>query len=57
MLNMENAYGTKDTLNEIFERAKLVNEPLKVYRQLLKIFERSNKTKVMFLFFVSFCFS
>ena len=45
-LNLENLYGTADTLKAVFERAVQHNEPLKVYTQLVGIYDKSDKTEV-----------
>ncbi|CAH1783995.1 unnamed protein product [Owenia fusiformis] len=42
-MNLENMYGSHDTLNKIFKRAVAGNEELKVYQQLINIYTRSNK--------------
>ncbi|CEP18214.1 hypothetical protein [Parasitella parasitica] len=43
LLNLENNFGTDETLQEVFKRAIVYCEPLKVYLQLVKIYERSDK--------------
>jgi rRNA biogenesis protein RRP5 len=43
LLNLENNFGTDETLQEVFKRALVYCEPLKVYLQLVKIYERSDK--------------
>ncbi|KAI7871586.1 hypothetical protein BDF14DRAFT_1878435 [Spinellus fusiger] len=43
MLNLENNFGSEDTLNELFKRALAYCEPKKIYLQLIKIYERSDK--------------
>ncbi|KAI8379895.1 hypothetical protein EDC96DRAFT_473229 [Choanephora cucurbitarum] len=43
MLNLENNFGTDETLQELFKRALIYCDPLKVYFQLVKIYERSEK--------------
>ncbi|CAO3657623.1 unnamed protein product [Mucor hiemalis] len=43
LLNLENNFGTEETLEEVFKRALVYCDPLKVYLQLVKIYERSDK--------------
>ncbi|KAI7898321.1 uncharacterized protein BX663DRAFT_525423 [Cokeromyces recurvatus] len=43
LLNLENNFGTEETLQELFKRALVYCEPIKVYLQLVKIYERSEK--------------
>ncbi|CAM0137852.1 rRNA biogenesis protein rrp5 [Umbelopsis sp. WA50703] len=43
MMNLENTFGTAESLEAVFKRAIVVCEPKKVYLQLVKIYERSNK--------------
>ena len=43
LLNLENNFGTEETLDEVFKRALVYCDPLKVYLQLVKIYERSDK--------------
>ncbi|KAI9494938.1 hypothetical protein BDB00DRAFT_730012, partial [Zychaea mexicana] len=45
MLNLENSYGTDETLEAIFKRACVYCEAEKVYLQLANIYERSNKVE------------
>ncbi|KAM4704033.1 protein RRP5 homolog [Rhinophrynus dorsalis] len=45
LLNLENMYGTEETLMKAFERAIQYNEPLKVYQQLADIYIKSEKIK------------
>lgn len=46
MLNLENMYGTEDSLQKVFERAIQYCEPLPVYQQLADIYAKSDKLKV-----------
>lgn len=46
MMNLENTFGTADSLDAIFKRAVQVCEPKKVHLQLVKIYERSKKNEV-----------
>ncbi|XP_065151454.2 protein RRP5 homolog [Paramisgurnus dabryanus] len=45
MLNLENMYGTEESLQKVFERAIQYCEPLPVYQQLADIYANSNKIK------------
>uniref|UniRef100_A0A8C8RCI3 Protein RRP5 homolog n=1 Tax=Pelusios castaneus TaxID=367368 RepID=A0A8C8RCI3_9SAUR len=45
LLNLENMYGTEETLMKVFERAVQYNEPLKVFQQLADIYASSEKYK------------
>ncbi|OUM67352.1 hypothetical protein PIROE2DRAFT_40141, partial [Piromyces sp. E2] len=42
-LNLENSYGTQESLLKVFERAVTLCEPKDIYMQLVKIYERSEK--------------
>ncbi|XP_019580596.2 protein RRP5 homolog isoform X1 [Rhinolophus sinicus] len=43
LLNLENMYGSQESLNKVFERAVQYNEPLKVFLQLADIYTKSEK--------------
>ncbi|KAM5141017.1 protein RRP5 homolog isoform 2-T2 [Mantella aurantiaca] len=45
MLNMENTYGTEETLLKVFERAVQYNDPLKAFQHLVDIYIKSEKFK------------
>ncbi|KAF4118411.1 protein RRP5 homolog [Onychostoma macrolepis] len=45
MLNLENMYGTQESLQKVFERAIQYCEPLPVYQQLADIYAKSDKIK------------
>ncbi|RVE75742.1 hypothetical protein OJAV_G00001760 [Oryzias javanicus] len=45
LLNLENMYGTEESLKKVFERAVQFCEPMPVYQQLADIYSKSNKTK------------
>ena len=45
-LNLENTYGTQESLMKVFERSVAYNDPKKMYLHLVKIFERANKIDV-----------
>lgn len=46
LLNLENMYGTEESLRKVFERAVMFCEPMPVYQQLADIYASSNKIKV-----------
>ncbi|KAG7281982.1 hypothetical protein CRUP_003040 [Coryphaenoides rupestris] len=46
LLNLENMYGTEESLQKVFERAQQFCEPMPVFQQLADIYARSNKIKV-----------
>ncbi|XP_066517483.1 protein RRP5 homolog isoform X2 [Hoplias malabaricus] len=45
LLNLENMYGTEESLQNVFERATQYCEPLPVYQQLADIYAKSDKIK------------
>nr|XP_057914269.1 protein RRP5 homolog isoform X2 [Doryrhamphus excisus] len=45
LLNLENMYGTAESLKKVFERALQFCEPMPVYQQLADIYSKSNKIK------------
>ncbi|KAM9455011.1 protein RRP5 homolog [Clarias gariepinus] len=45
LLNLENMYGTEESLQKVFERAVQYCEPMPVYQQLADIYAKSNKIK------------
>ncbi|XP_016120081.1 protein RRP5 homolog, partial [Sinocyclocheilus grahami] len=45
MLNLENMYGTQESLQKVFERAIQYCEPLPVFQQLADIYAKSDKIK------------
>ncbi|XP_056385651.1 protein RRP5 homolog isoform X2 [Hyla sarda] len=45
MLNMENTFGTEETLQKVFERAIQYNDPLKAFQNLVDIYIKSEKFK------------
>ena len=46
LMNLENLYGTQESLVKVFERALKQNEPKKVFFQLISIYTRTDKSKV-----------
>ncbi|KAI1896821.1 hypothetical protein AGOR_G00098810 [Albula goreensis] len=45
LLNLENLYGSEESLQKVFERALQYCEPLPVYQQLADIYAKSSKHK------------
>ncbi|MEQ2187506.1 hypothetical protein GOODEAATRI_005369, partial [Goodea atripinnis] len=45
LLNLENMYGTEESLKKVFERAVQFCKPMPVYQQLADIYGNSNKIK------------
>ncbi|XP_041640703.1 protein RRP5 homolog [Cheilinus undulatus] len=45
LLNLENMYGTEESLKKVFERALQFCEPMPVYQQLTDIYAKSSKIK------------
>lgn len=45
LLNLENMYGTEESLKKVFERALQFCEPMPVYQQLADLYAKSEKTK------------
>ena len=45
LLNLENLYGSEESLKKAFERALQFCEPMPVYQQLADIYAKSGKTK------------
>ncbi|KAG0275224.1 rRNA biogenesis protein rrp5 [Linnemannia exigua] len=43
LMNLENTFGSADSLEEVFKNAVQTCEPKKIYLQLVKIYERSSK--------------
>ena len=50
-LNLENMYGTHESLTETFDRAVKENDPLSVYQQLITIYIGCGKTEVTIKYF------
>lgn len=46
LLNLENMYGSAESLKKVFERALQFCEPMPVYQQLADIYAKSEKIKV-----------
>lgn len=47
LMNLENMYGTEESLKKVFERAVQFCEPMPVYQKLSEIYAKSNKIKVL----------
>uniref|UniRef100_H3C389 Protein RRP5 homolog n=1 Tax=Tetraodon nigroviridis TaxID=99883 RepID=H3C389_TETNG len=45
LLNLENMYGTEESLKKVFERAQQFCEPMPVYQQLADIYTKSEKIR------------
>ena len=45
-MNLENLYGTQESLIKVFERALQHNEPKKIFFQLIGIYTRTDKMEV-----------
>jgi len=43
LLNLENLYGTPESLHSVFQRALQYNEPLKVFKHLVTIYSKTDK--------------
>jgi rRNA biogenesis protein RRP5 len=56
LLNLESLYGTQQSLDKVVERAVQFNEPFKVYSQLAKIYEATNKLPVCLHLCLFTCF-
>jgi rRNA biogenesis protein RRP5 len=50
-LNLENSFGTPETLAKVFQEAQMYNEPKVVFLKLAEIYERSGKQEVTILKF------
>jgi len=46
LMNLENLYGSQETLVAVFEQALQQNEPIEVFFKLAAIYERSKKMDV-----------
>jgi len=54
-LNLENKFGTEDTLNAVIARALEVNDRLKVYLQLASLYRASGQTQHVEAIFKRLC--
>lgn len=50
LMNLENSYGTQDSLIKVFQEALNFNEEKPVYLSLLDIYQKSQKSEVIALF-------
>ena len=48
LMNLENTYGTQESLMKVFESALQQNEQKKIYIHLVNIYEKSQKNEVTF---------
>lgn len=46
LLNLENMYGSKESLNNVLNRAVQQNDATSVYLQMINIYCKSDKTEV-----------
>lgn len=46
LLNLENMYGTQKTMQDVFNRAVQMNDPLTVYMEVAKIYAATKKIEV-----------
>ena len=49
LMNLENLYGTQESLVKVFDSALQQNEPKKVFFHLINIYDKSNKMEVRIL--------
>ena len=52
LLNLENSYGTKDSLEALFQEALKANEPKKIYMKMVEVYIKNDKNEVRDLFTV-----
>lgn len=50
LLNLENAYGTDDSLEEVFKRACQYNDSEEIHEKLISIYIQSEKNDVSYIF-------
>lgn len=48
LLNLENLYGSQESLVKVFQTALHQNDPLEVFRRLAAIYQESNKMAVSY---------
>ena len=51
LLNLENTYGTEDSLEEVFKNACQYNDTQEIYERLISIYIQSGKNEVCHLTF------
>ena len=49
LLNLENSYGTKDSLETLFQEAIKANEPKKIYMKMVELYIKNDKNEVSYL--------
>lgn len=54
-MNLENAYGTQETLEEVFTRACQMNDSKKMHIRLAQLYERTNKPQAVEIIFKKMC--
>jgi len=55
LMNLENLYGTQESLVKVFERALQHNEPKKIFFQLIGIYTRTDKMELAEQLFQTMC--
>ncbi|TPX48803.1 hypothetical protein SeLEV6574_g01820, partial [Synchytrium endobioticum] len=45
-LNLENKFGTQESLNKVFERGVAYNDPKTMYLQMARVYERTDKVEL-----------
>jgi len=46
LLNLENSYGSKESLDKIFQEALIANEPKKIYMKMVELYIKGDKKEV-----------
>ena len=46
LMNLENLYGSQESLGKVFQSALQQNEPLEVFNRLVAIYQQSEKMDV-----------
>ena len=46
LLNLENSYGTKESLEKLFQEAVKVNEPIKIFIKMVELYIKNGKNEV-----------
>ena len=54
-LNLENMYGTTESLQEVLTRALQYNDQITLYQQLINIYIKSGKMQVGLYYLTIFC--
>ena len=53
LLNLENSYGTKDSLETLFQEAIKANEPKKIYMKMVELYIKNDKNEVSYLIWIT----